>query len=135
MALAPHVGAMMDVSDGLLIDAARMAEASGLALTIDLDAVPLSDEAVALAGDDRAARLAAASSGDDYELLFAAPDASARALLTTCQGFGLRLSRIGRFGAGTGLALTDANGAVPLPPRLGYEHDAAPVTDPDAGNN
>src|SRR3546814_2972089 len=29
--LAPHVHAMMDVSDGLLIDAARMAEASGLA--------------------------------------------------------------------------------------------------------
>ena len=39
-ALAPIVHAMMDVSDGLLIDAQRMAAASGLGLTIDLDAVP-----------------------------------------------------------------------------------------------
>ena len=41
--LAPHVHAMMDVSDGLLIDAARMARASGLAVTIDLSCIPLSD--------------------------------------------------------------------------------------------
>ena len=32
--LAPHVHAMMDVSDGLLIDAARMALASGLSVSI-----------------------------------------------------------------------------------------------------
>jgi thiamine-monophosphate kinase len=41
--LARHVHAMMDVSDGLLIDAARMALASGLAVAIDLAAIPLSD--------------------------------------------------------------------------------------------
>lgn len=132
IALAPHVHAMMDVSDGLLIDAARMAAASGLALAIDLDAVPLSDEGVAQAGDDRAARLAAASAGDDYELLFAAPEEAASRLLMICQGFGLRLSRIGRFDAGSGLAITDAHGMVPLPSRLGYEHDATPADDPDA---
>ena len=56
---------MMDVSDGLLIDAQRMADASGLALAIDLDAVPV-------AGD----RMAAITAGDDYELLFAAPAGS-----------------------------------------------------------
>ena len=35
--LAPHAHAMMDVSDGLLLDARRMAEASGCAVAIDLD--------------------------------------------------------------------------------------------------
>ena len=55
---------MADVSDGLLIDAARMADASGLAVAIELDAVPLSAEARGFAGEDREARLAAATAGD-----------------------------------------------------------------------
>ena len=41
--LAPHAHAMMDVSDGLLLDARRMAEASGCAIAIELDALPLSE--------------------------------------------------------------------------------------------
>ena len=51
-ALAPLAHAMMDVSDGLLLDASRMAEASGLAVSIDLAAIPLSAEYRALKGDD-----------------------------------------------------------------------------------
>jgi thiamine-monophosphate kinase len=124
-ALAPHVHAMSDVSDGLLIDAARIAAASGLAVTIDLDAVPLSAEALAMDGNGRAARLAAATAGDDYELLFAAPVASEEAVLTLCQEFGLRVTRIGLFAAGAGIDVTDRDGAVPLPGRLGYEHGRA----------
>src|SRR3546814_4779503 len=94
---------MMDVSDGLLIDAARMAEASGLGVTIDLAAVPLSDAYRAFAGDDRAARVTAVTSGDDYELLFAA---TADIHLTA------PATRIGIFTAGAGLALTD--GGTPI---------------------
>ena len=58
----------MDVSDGLLIDAERLAAASGVALEIDLDAVPLSRPSAGL--DDLLARVTA---GDDYELLFSLP--------------------------------------------------------------
>ena len=101
-ALAPHVNAMMDVSDGLLIDAARMAEASGLALAVDLDAVPI-------VGD----RMAAVTAGDDYELLFAAaPDLVPPVAATP----------IGRFAVGTGLTLRDTTGPVALPDRLGWQH-------------
>lgn len=101
-ALGPHVHAMMDVSDGLLIDAQRMADSSGLALTIDLDAVPV-------AGD----RMAAITAGDDYELLFAAPAGFVPPVPAT---------RIGTFANGQGLTLHDAKGPVPLPERLGYQH-------------
>ncbi|WP_447411666.1 AIR synthase-related protein, partial [Clostridium perfringens] len=80
--------AMMDVSDGLLIDAARMGAASGLAVEIDLAAVPLSVDYRAHRGDDRGARLAAATAGDDYELLFAMPANTVPAVPAT---------RIGRF--------------------------------------
>ncbi|MBD8736267.1 MULTISPECIES: thiamine-phosphate kinase [Sphingomonas] len=107
--LARHVHAMMDVSDGLLIDAARMAHASGLAVAIDLAAIPLSDAYRMVSGD----RVAAATAGDDYQLLFAAPE-----------DFATDATRIGAFFTGSGLVLHDAGTPVPLPPSLGYEHRA-----------
>src|SRR3546814_7211494 len=75
--LAPIFHAMIDVSDGVLIDAARMARASGLALEIALDRLPLSEDVRVSVSDELAIRLAAATAGDDYQLLFAAsPDVS-----------------------------------------------------------
>jgi thiamine-monophosphate kinase len=113
---------MMDVSDGLLIDGRRMAEASGGALRIDLDAVPLSPDYRALLGDGREARLAAATAGDDYELLFAAPPERTSALLALAEAQGIALTPVGEFAAGAGLALGDRGTPLPLPPRLGWEH-------------
>ncbi|MBX9858867.1 MAG: thiamine-phosphate kinase [Sphingomonas sp.] len=112
-ALARHVHAMMDVSDGVLIDARRMAAASGLGIMIDLAAIPLSPAYRAFAGDDRAARLAAATAGDDYQLLFAAPPTLALPVAATA---------IGRFAPGSGLTLIDGAEPLPLPQRLGFEH-------------
>ena len=100
--LGPIVHAMMDVSDGLLIDARRMADASGLAVEIDLDAVPVVGE-----------RMAAVTAGDDYELLFALPIGIAPPVAAT---------RIGAFHQGRGLTLRDAAGPVPAPDRLGWQH-------------
>ena len=114
-ALAPLAHAMMDVSDGLLLDAARLAAASGLAARLDLAAIPLSASYRAVIGDDRAARLAAATAGDDYQLLAALPPGREPPVPAT---------RIGWLVDGAGLLLTDAGAPVPLPPRLGFEHAA-----------
>jgi thiamine-monophosphate kinase len=113
--LAGAVTAMMDVSDGLLIDASRMAVASDVAIMIDLDAVPLSSDAIAYAGSDRAARLSAATAGDDYALLFTST-------LPLPPGPS-RITRIGKVTRGSGLILTDGDGDVPQPVSLGWEHD------------
>jgi thiamine-monophosphate kinase len=113
--LAPVVSAMMDVSDGLLIDAARLALASGCAAMIDLDAVPLSPAAIEGAGAGRAARLAAAVAGDDYQLLFT----SAKPL----PPLPVPVTRIGQIVPGEGVKLFDAAGDVPLPARLGWLHE------------
>lgn len=104
-ALAPLATAMMDVSDGLLIDARRLAEASGVALTIDIESVPL-----ALSDLDP---LEAATAGDDYELLFTLPAGAAPPVPATC---------IGAASAGNGLTLTVGGAPVPLPGKLGYSH-------------
>jgi thiamine-monophosphate kinase len=114
--LGPHVHAMMDVSDGLLLDARRMAAASGLHVAIDLAGVPLSDALRTHAGDTRATRLAAATAGDDYQLLFAAAPAFAPPVPATA---------VGRFAAGGGLSLHDRGAPVPLPERLGFVHACA----------
>lgn len=120
--LAPLVGAMMDVSDGLLIDSARLAGASGVAVEIDLGLVPLSEPFVAAHGDGLEARLEAATAGDDYELLFAAAPERAGNILALQDELGLPLSRIGILAGGSGLSLVRAGETVALPTRLGWEH-------------
>lgn len=104
-ALAPHVHAMMDLSDGLLLDAWRMAEASGVTLAIDSTAVPLA------APEQR--RADALRWGEDHQLLFAAP-ADAK-LPLPAYPVGMVLPR------GESLILLDGvaqNG----PEGLGYQH-------------
>ena len=121
-ALAPLVAAMMDVSDGLLIDAARMAQASACGAQIELDDLPLSASLLAALGDGRGARLRAATAGDDYELLFAASAEAAAEIRALSERQGLPISRIGRFEKGSGLRITHGGEAIKLPARLGYEH-------------
>jgi thiamine-monophosphate kinase len=125
--LAPLVGAMMDVSDGLLIDASRMAQASGRGIAIELPDVPLSRALLEACGDSQATRLAAAIAGDDYELLFAASVDRTPALLALSKELGLSFTRIGAFSAGVGLTLLNNGAPITLPERLGWEHGLSSV--------
>lgn len=119
--LAPVASAMMDVSDGLLLDARRMAEASGCGLRVDLSALPLSPEFRVARGDSREARLFAATGGDDYALLVAlAPGITP---LTFCKGTSVNIACVGELTDEGAFVLADDRGPVPLPERLGYEHD------------
>lgn len=128
-ALSGHATAMMDISDGLLIDLSRLCSASGCGAEIDLDSLPLSSAFVAERGQGRLARLFAATGGDDYALLAAFP--ADLDPVSFCLPKAPTLLRIGRLVAGSGLMLHDRDGDVPLPERLGYEHRAssAPVDD------
>lgn len=105
--------ACLDVSDGLLLDASRLAAASGLAAEIDSARIPLSPEARARGRtvEDLAAK------GDDYELLFAAPPAAAADVTAAAAAARTPVTCIGRLTEGEGVTL---NGRVPA--RLGYRH-------------
>ena len=67
LALAPLVSAMMDVSDGLLLDSSRMAEASAVTIALDPALIPLPASLPPHRARD------AMAWGDDYELLFTLP--------------------------------------------------------------
>ncbi len=104
-ALAPLVTAMMDVSDGLLLDAARMARASRVTIALDTALVPLASPSVRLS--------TALRWGDDYELLFAAPEGVA--LPVPAYRIGKVLEKAAAPLLLDGAPLTEADG-------LGYEH-------------
>ena len=74
-ALRAHASAAADVSDGLIADALHIAEASGCALVIDLDRMPVSVPAqrwLTAQPDLAQAMLALATGGDDSRRLGAA---------------------------------------------------------------
>lgn len=111
--LAHLASAAMDISDGLLGDAAALAEASGLSAEIVLDRVPFAGGAETLAE-----ALDLASWGDDYQLLFAAAPASAGVIAAS----GLIVNRIGTLRQGAGLTAIFQGNPVNLPERLAFEH-------------
>jgi thiamine-monophosphate kinase len=111
--LAPLVHAMMDISDGLLLDAERMASASAVEMAIDLSHIPLSPSYISYRSDTLESRMQAASWGDDYELLFAAaPETEIKVAAT----------QVGYVREGAGLSLYDGERQLALPPSLGYQH-------------
>ncbi|MFZ9395021.1 MAG: thiamine-phosphate kinase [Erythrobacter sp.] len=103
-ALAPLVTAMMDISDGLLLDCWRLAQASEVSIALERALIPVAEPARA----DDCMRW-----GDDYQLLFTLPAGTAPPLSAS------RIGKVGERGAGAllldGQLLTPVDG-------LGYQH-------------
>jgi len=72
--LRTFASACIDVSDGLLGDAGKLAKASALGAELTFEELPVSEALCATLGEE-GARLLALSGGDDYELCFAVPAA------------------------------------------------------------
>jgi thiamine-monophosphate kinase len=113
--LAGAVHAMMDVSDGLATDAARLAAASGVSVRVDLDRVPVAP------GADVVARVLArepgwfaAAGGEDYELVCALPRSALAASAT-------ELIEVGEIEPGPAGSIRFTGRGSDDPPR-GYDH-------------
>ncbi|WP_339492175.1 thiamine-phosphate kinase [Pseudomonas rhizophila] len=117
LALRGKASAAMDISDGLLADCGHIALASGVALHVERDRLPLSKALVAFLGRANAAH-AALSGGDDYVLLFTLP--SVRLMALQAEGWPIHV--IGRVVAGQGVALLDSDGHDITPQIRGYQH-------------
>ncbi len=117
-----HAG--IDVSDGLSIDLSRVAKESGLGAILDLDAVPVSEDAQRLAAqlDDGCGALEhALKDGEDFELILAVPPQEARRMLAD-RPLDVLLTDVGCFLEEAGLWQTDSRrGKRKLIPS-GWEH-------------
>jgi thiamine-monophosphate kinase len=122
--LRAHASAAMDLSDGLVGDADKLAAASGCSALIDADRVPLDPAPAAYGGDDAVlARLLTA--GDDYEVLVAVAAAREAGFLADAKTVGVAVRRIGALVEGTGAVQVRRHGReLPLA-RRGYIHAAS----------
>ena len=113
--IASYASASMDVSDGLLGDAEKMAAASGVAIRIDAEAVPLSSAGhayVAARGMEGLARLL--TGGDDYQALFTAPASARGAIMAAARAAETNLALIGDVSEGAGVRVVTAGGDLPF---------------------
>ncbi|MEK6791769.1 MAG: thiamine-phosphate kinase [Deltaproteobacteria bacterium] len=118
--------AMIDISDGLLLDLKRLCEASSVSAVVELSRVPVSR---ALEDYCSSKKLSSAqfslSGGEDYELLFTSPPDTAKALGQLSKRLKLNITPIGKIAQptkGSRLRVLDKNGASVKITRLGFEH-------------
>jgi thiamine-monophosphate kinase len=114
-ALRNHAKAAADVSDGLLADAGHIAKASGCAVHVELEKLPLSPSAARWASDGErrgADLLSLATGGDDYEVVCAVAPKDVGAMPVTV---------VGRFTEGEGVGVS-FNGKAMRVGELGWRH-------------
>jgi thiamine-monophosphate kinase len=120
------VGAVLDVSDGLVLDLKTMLAASSRALGAELHAgsIPIHRDARRLADQGGGSALwHALGDGEDHELLFTLRPAAARRA-AGLEALGCR--RIGSITSDPGIRIVDEQGsALPLE-ALGYQHALPP---------
>jgi thiamine-monophosphate kinase len=119
-----HAG--MDVSDGLALDLSRLIAESSVGAIVDVDRVPIHNDARRLAaqlGDARTPLEHALGDGEDFELLLAVGPEEARRMVAEQSLPGVPLTDIGGFGTRPGLWQRGTDDLVrPLTP-TGWEHN------------
>jgi thiamine-monophosphate kinase len=118
--LRPFASACIDVSDGLLGDAGKLAAASACGVEIDWETLPVSRQLLAFAGEERA-RVLALTGGDDYELCFAVRPENLEALERQLPARQWGYTRTGQLRAQHGAVVKRAGNVMDFS-HSGYDH-------------
>jgi len=118
--LRGYASACIDVSDGLLGDAGKLASASRAGAELSFGELPVSEPLLAALGEERARELAL-TGGDDYELCFAVQPQDIARLLTELPPERWGYTRIGALRAASGTAVL-RDGTVMELSHPGYQH-------------
>lgn len=121
-ALAGLATAAADVSDGLVADLGHIAESSGVAVEIRAAAAPLSPAVRRIVGGRPDLLARALTGGDDYELVFTAPEARREAVVAAAAAVGVPVAEIGAVRAGAGVTVLGSDGAPLRLDRPGWRH-------------
>ncbi len=113
--------AAIDVSDGLVTDLGRLAGASGVGISIQVEDLPVSREISDVFGEESALELTIFG-GDDYELAFTVPPQLEDRLLGAAEQWSCDLTRIGRVEAGTGLEFVREGRTWPVDMSRAWRH-------------
>ncbi|MEQ1685499.1 MAG: thiamine-phosphate kinase [Burkholderiaceae bacterium] len=108
MALRGIATSAIDVSDGLLGDLAHILRRSNVGATVDTDALPRSAVLATLPASQQQEFTLAG--GDDYELVFSAPQERAEQVKAAARQANVPVTRIGRIDSQAGLRLVDRDG-------------------------
>jgi thiamine-monophosphate kinase len=114
----------IDISDGLSRDLHHLCHESGCGAMLRLDSIPIADAARTLAANETSSKTAvehALSDGEDFELLFAAPEAVAETILRE-QPLDVPISLIGQFTNRNEVIALAADGTQTTLPNTGWEH-------------
>jgi thiamine-monophosphate kinase len=118
--------AAMDLSDGLVGDLPKLAQASGLAAHVSVERLPLSSAMRSTVSPDQALEWALAG-GEDFELLLAVPPKRLDELWAGADRLNLMLTAIGELRTGAGVTWS-LNGEDFVPSLSGYDHFAQAST-------
>lgn len=118
------IHAAIDVSDGLMLDASRLAGASGVRAIVEAERIPVAEGVGEAARElGRAVVEFAASGGEEYELLLALPEEGLGRARRKLVALGCPLTVVGRAEAGRGEArLVDSAGRPVALSSAGWEH-------------
>ena len=108
LALRGVASSAIDVSDGLLGDLKHILKRSRVGATLQADALPRSAQLQGLPLDLQ--RKFGLAGGDDYELLFTAPESARAKVLDAARRADVAVTRVGHIDTAPGLRLLDAQG-------------------------